>query len=59
MQIQEALNKLLLRQNLAAEEMHEVMRLIMTGKATDAQIAAFLIALRCKGETVDEIRGGC
>ena len=55
MQIQQALNKLLLRQNLCAEEMHEVMRLIMTGKATDAQIAGFLIALRCKGETVDEI----
>ena len=55
MQIQQALQKLLIKQNLGAEEMHEVMRLIMSGNATDAQIAGFLIALRCKGETVDEI----
>ena len=55
MQIQQALQKLLTKQNLAAEEMREAMRLIMSGNATDAQIAGFLIALRCKGETVDEI----
>jgi anthranilate phosphoribosyltransferase len=35
--------------------MREVMRLIMSGKASDAQIGGFLIALRCKGETIDEI----
>ncbi len=35
--------------------MREVMRLMMTGQATDAQIGGFLIALRCKGETIEEI----
>ena len=55
MHIQQALQKLLNRQNLAADEMRDVMQLIMSGKATDAQIGGFLIALRCKGETVDEI----
>ncbi|UOA09743.1 anthranilate phosphoribosyltransferase [Methylobacter sp. S3L5C] len=55
MHIQKALQKLLDKQNLTANEMHEVMRLIMSGKATDAQIGGFLIALRCKGETIDEI----
>jgi anthranilate phosphoribosyltransferase len=55
MQIQQALQKLLNKQNLTAAEMHEVMRFIMSGGATDAQIAGFLVALRCKGETVDEI----
>ncbi|MGR8981817.1 MAG: anthranilate phosphoribosyltransferase [Gammaproteobacteria bacterium] len=55
MQIQQALQKLLNKQNLAADEMRDVMRQIMSGGATDAQIGGFLIALRCKGETVDEI----
>jgi anthranilate phosphoribosyltransferase len=55
MHIQQALQKLLNKQNLTADEMREVMRIIMSGKATDAQIGGFLIALRCKGETVDEI----
>ena len=55
MNIQQALNKLLEKQDLSLEQMHDVMQLIMSGGATDAQIAGFLIALRCKGETVDEI----
>ncbi|WP_262964695.1 anthranilate phosphoribosyltransferase [Methylobacter psychrophilus] len=55
MHIQQAIQKLLDKQNLTADEMREVMRLIMSGKATDAQIGGFLIALRCKGETIDEI----
>lgn len=55
MQIQQALQKLLNRQNLTTEEMHSVMRQIMSGGATDAQIGGFLIALHCKGETVDEM----
>jgi len=55
MQIQQALQTLINKQNLTTEEMRAVMRQIMSGKATDAQIAGFLIALRCKGETFDEI----
>ncbi|MEQ1620140.1 MAG: anthranilate phosphoribosyltransferase [Methylococcales bacterium] len=55
MTIQQALQTLLNKQNLCANEMRSVMRFIMTGQATDAQIAGFLIALRCKGETIDEI----
>ncbi len=43
------------RRDLSAEEMTEVMRAIMTGGATPAQIGGFLIGLRMKGETVDEI----
>ena len=55
MLIQHAIQKLLDRQDLNADEMRVVMRLIMSGNATDAQIAGFLIALRCKGEAIDEI----
>ena len=43
--------------NLTKREMNAVMRLIMTGEATDAQTGGFLIGLRLKGETVDEIVG--
>jgi len=43
------------RRDLRSEEMTEVMRTIMTGGATSAQIGGFLIGLRMKGETVDEI----
>jgi len=55
MNIKQALNKLLNKQDLTSDEMRDVMNLIMTGGATDAQIGGFLIALRCKGETIDEI----
>ena len=55
MKIQQALNKLLAKQDLTSDEMRDVMRIIMSGGATDAQIGGFLIALRCKGESVDEI----
>ncbi|HKQ30907.1 MAG TPA: anthranilate phosphoribosyltransferase, partial [Burkholderiales bacterium] len=43
------------KRDLSAEQMREVMRLIMTGQATPAQIGGFLIGLRMKGETVEEI----
>ncbi|MBT5686004.1 MAG: anthranilate phosphoribosyltransferase [Gammaproteobacteria bacterium] len=43
--------------SLSKGEMNAVMRLIMTGEATDAQIGGFLIGLRLKGETVNEIVG--
>ncbi len=43
------------RRNLSVEEMRAVMRVIMTGSATPAQIGGFLIGLRMKGETVEEI----
>ena len=46
MHIQQALQKLLNKQNFSSDEMREAMRLIMSGKATDAQIGGFLIALR-------------
>ena len=55
MKFQQVLNKLLDRQDLTSDEMHDVMQLIMSGGATDAQIGGFLIALRCKGESIDEI----
>ncbi len=55
MDLKQAINQVLQRRNLSAEEMTAVMRLIMTGGATDAQIGGFLVGLRMKGETVTEI----
>ncbi len=57
MDIQAAIRALTERQNLTAQQMQSVMRSIMTGEATAAQIGGFLIALRMKGETVDEVVG--
>ena len=45
------------RQDLTAEQAEAAMTTIMTGQATPAQIGAYLVALRMKGETVDEITG--
>jgi anthranilate phosphoribosyltransferase len=53
--IKEGIRKLIDGTDLAYEESQEIMKEIMSGKATSAQIAAFLTALRMKGETVDEI----
>lgn len=55
MNIKESLKKITDRQDLNFEEMQEVSLDIMSGKVTDAQIGAFLVALRMKGETIDEI----
>ena len=55
MNMSQAINAVLQRQDLNSSEMTEVMRTIMTGGATDAQIGGFLIGLRMKGETVTEI----
>ena len=53
--IQEAIAKLVEKKNLTQQEAGQVMNEVMEGKATDAQIAAFLISLRMKGETIEEI----
>ncbi|RMG33597.1 MAG: anthranilate phosphoribosyltransferase [Gammaproteobacteria bacterium] len=55
MNMSEAIARVVEGRDLAADEMTEVMRTIMTGGATDAQISGFLIGLRMKGETVTEI----
>ena len=55
MNIQTAIEKASSHENLSNEEMTDVMHQIMTGNATDSQIGGFLIAMRMKGETVDEI----
>ena len=53
--ISATIQKLLDKQDLTLNEAKEAMNLIMSGKVTDAQIAEFLMALRQKGETIDEI----
>ena len=45
------------RQSLSRAEAHRVMSEVLAGNCTDAQIAALLVALRMKGETVEEIVG--
>lgn len=55
MDIKQALNKISEGRDLAGEEMRSVMRLIMEGEATPAQLGAFLMGMRIKGESVGEI----
>ena len=55
MNIQVAIQKVIENQNLSRDEMTDVMHQIMTGQSTDSQIGGFLIGMRMKGETVDEI----
>ena len=53
----EALKKVVEEIDLSAQEMAQVMDVIMQGEATDVQIAAMLIALRMKGESISEVTG--
>jgi len=53
--MKEYLSKLSAREDLNFEEAKAAMETIMSGDATDAQIGAFLLALKMKGETIDEI----
>jgi anthranilate phosphoribosyltransferase len=55
MDMKQAINQVIGRHDLTGEQMTEVMRTIMTGGATPAQIGGFLVGLRMKGETVAEI----
>ena len=57
MDIKQALARVVERLDLSTEEMQAVMRQIMTGQCTDAQIGAFLVAMRMKSESIDEIVG--
>jgi anthranilate phosphoribosyltransferase len=51
------LQRLVGRENLTSEQAQEAMETILAGASSQAQIAAFLVALRMKGETVDELVG--
>lgn len=55
--IRDAIARVVSMENLNESEMMEVMTQIMEGRATDAQIAALVTALRIKGETVAEVTG--
>jgi anthranilate phosphoribosyltransferase len=51
------LHRVVKRENLSAEDALAAMETVLSGQATQAQIAAFLVALHMKGETVDELVG--
>lgn len=55
MNIQQALSNITKNIHLTQPQMEEVMRIIMQGQATDAQIGALMMGLRLKGESIDEI----
>jgi len=57
MDIKRALAQIAERKDLSLEEMQAVMQQVMNGEASDAQIGAFLMGLRMKGESLDEITG--
>ena len=55
MNIQQALNHITKNIHLTQAQMEDVMRSIMQGEATEAQIGALMMGLRMKGESIDEI----
>ncbi len=55
--LQEYIARVVDGEDLSAREARDALSVIMSGQATDAQIAGFLVALRVKGETVEEITG--
>jgi len=55
MEIQAAIKSVMGRQDLSVDEMSSIMQQIMTGECTPSQIGGFLVGLRMKGETVDEL----
>ncbi len=55
MDIQAAIKAVIEHQDLSGDEMRSVMQQIMTGECTPSQIGGFLVGLRMKGETVDEM----
>ena len=55
--IKESIGKIIAGKNLTQQEAFDTMSEIMSGNATEAQIASFITALRMKGETIDEITG--
>ena len=57
MDIKTALARVVERQDLSTEDMIDVMRQIMTGECDEAQIGGFLVGLRMKSESIDEIVG--
>ncbi|MFK3724803.1 anthranilate phosphoribosyltransferase [Pseudomonas monteilii] len=57
MDIKSALSRIVGQLDLSTDEMRDVMRQIMTGQCSDAQIGAFLMAMRMKSESIDEIVG--
>lgn len=57
MDIKEALGRVIEHIDLSRDEMVDVMRQVMTGECAESQIAGFLVALRMKSESIDEITG--
>src|SRR3989338_5997750 len=55
--IKELIGKLIEKKDLSINEAKQAMQEIMRGEATMAQISAYLVAMRLKGETIDEITG--
>ncbi|MFH2139084.1 MAG: anthranilate phosphoribosyltransferase [Candidatus Omnitrophota bacterium] len=55
--IKDGIKKVVVKESLSQGEMEQIFSQIMNGETTPAQIAAFIVGLRMKGETVDEITG--